>query len=319
MKVLKFGGSSVANAGNIKKVINILEEESKKEKIAVVFSAFGGITDKLLLAGELATKKEEKYQDVFEEIRKTHVNTANILSNNDKELITTITIYLQELEQLLQGVFLINEFSDKTKAKVLSFGEILSTTIIFAALPKNTNSILKNSRELITTDSTYLKANVDFNITNTNIREFFNSNPYNINILGGFISSNKKEESTTLGRGGSDYTAAIIAAALEVKTLEIWTDVSGMFTANPKLVKNAFPISQISYQEAMELSHFGAKVLYPPTVLPALKKEITIVIKNTFEPKHGGTIISKEVLKNNKTIKGISHIENVSLLTLEGN
>ncbi len=322
MKVLKFGGTSVANAENISKIIDILKVESSKEKIAVVVSALGGVTDMLIQAGELATLKDKQYIDVYKQIKTRHFDTINgLLNASEKDDLTkTIEILLEELKQILKGVFLINEFSEKTRAKIVSFGELLSSTIIAKALQqKIKNADLKDSRELIITDSNHTQATVNIEITNKNIITYFQTNKKQIVILPGFISRDKNGESTTLGRGGSDYTAALIAAALHVNTLEIWTDVSGMYTANPKLVKQAFPIAHISYQEAMELSHFGAKVLYPPTVLPALKKNITIIIKNTFNPNHQGTMITKDKSDKKGIVKGISHIENISLLTLEGN
>ncbi|MDP4989381.1 MAG: aspartate kinase, partial [Polaribacter sp.] len=192
-----------------------------------------------------------------------------------------------------------------------------SSFIIANAAKELFDATHQESNKLIITDSNYLNAQVDFGKTNQNITDFFNKNSHQVTIFGGFISSNEGEEITTLGRGGSDYSAAIFAAALDADVLEIWTDVSGMFTANPTIVKQAFAIKEISYEEAMELSHFGAKVLYPPTIQPALRKEIPIRIKNTFEPENSGTLISNNPQKNG-AVKGISHIENISLITLEG-
>ena len=322
MKVLKFGGTSVANAENISKVIAILQQESKKHKIAVVVSALGGITDALIKTGELATLKDESYIEVFENIRERHLETIRLLipKGKAKTVVKTVEAKLEELKNLLHGIYLINEFSNKTRDKVLSFGELLSSYIISEALKlKIEKSSLKDSRELILTDSIHTNANVKGKETTSNISNFFKKNKDKIVVLPGFVSRNKAGETTTLGRGGSDYTAALIASSLKASVLEIWTDVSGMFTANPKLVKQAFPIEEISYQEAMELSHFGAKVLYPPTVQPALQKNIPIYIKNTFQPKDKGTLISKKVASKNGPVRGISHIENIALLTLEGN
>ncbi|WP_369999353.1 bifunctional aspartate kinase/homoserine dehydrogenase I [Winogradskyella sp.] len=322
MKVLKFGGTSVANAENISKVIAILQQESKKEKIAVVVSALGGITDALIKTGELATLKDESYIEVFENIRERHLETIRLLipKGKAKTVVKTVEAKLEELKNLLHGIYLINEFSNKTRDKVLSFGELLSSYIISEALKlKIEKSSLKDSRELILTDSIHTNANVKGKETTSNISNFFKKNKDKIVVLPGFVSRNKAGETTTLGRGGSDYTAALIASSLKASVLEIWTDVSGMFTANPKLVKQAFPIEEISYQEAMELSHFGAKVLYPPTVQPALQQNIPIYIKNTFQPKDKGTLISKKVASKNGPVRGISHIENIALLTLEGN
>ncbi|MBL87286.1 MAG: bifunctional aspartate kinase/homoserine dehydrogenase I [Winogradskyella sp.] len=322
MKVLKFGGTSVANAENISKVIKILGSESKKNKIAVVVSALGGTTDMLIEAGNLATNKDEKYIEVFQNIVNRHINTVEeLIDNKNKQaVLNEVNTKLEELKQILQGLYLINEFSNKTIDKIVSFGELLSSYIISEALQQTVKSAsLKDSRELILTDSTFTNATVKTKETTTNISSFFKKNKDKIVVLPGFVSRNKNNETTTLGRGGSDYTAALIASAVKADVLEIWTDVSGMYTANPKLVKQAFPIEEISYQEAMELSHFGAKVLYPPTVHPALQKKIPILIKNTFSPDEKGTLITKKGKDKKQPVKGISHIENIALLTLEGN
>ncbi|WP_111682200.1 bifunctional aspartate kinase/homoserine dehydrogenase I [Winogradskyella tangerina] len=322
MKVLKFGGTSVANAENINKVINIAKTEAKNETIAVVVSAFGGITDELLKAGEQATHKDLSYVDTFEGIKDRHLKTVKQLLPKKKSEIVNLKVkdQLKALYDLLQGIYLINEFSDKTKDKILSYGELLSSYIISEALKEQEESSdLKDSRTLIITDSNHTQANVKKDITYKNIKEYFDTSKNRITILPGFVSKSETNNTTTLGRGGSDYTAALIAAAVDGSVLEIWTDVSGMFTANPKLVRQAFPIEEISYQEAMELSHFGAKVLYPPTVQPTLQKRIPILIKNTFEPDAEGTLISKDPKNINGPVKGISHVENIALLTLEGN
>ncbi|WP_422107293.1 bifunctional aspartate kinase/homoserine dehydrogenase I [Winogradskyella sp.] len=322
MKVLKFGGTSVANAENITKVINIVKNEAQKDNIAVVVSAFGGITDALLNAGELATRKDLSYEDCFDAIKARHIKTIKLLLPKKKSELVILRVkdQLRTLKDLLQGIYLINEFSDKTKDKILSYGELLSSYIISEALKEHVKaSALKDSRELIITDSNHTQANVKVDITRKNIKDYFSASTENITLLPGFVSRDDTNDTTTLGRGGSDYTAALIAAAVDASVLEIWTDVSGMFTANPKLVKQAFPIEEISYQEAMELSHFGAKVLYPPTVQPTLYKSTPICIKNTFDPEAEGTLISKIPQSKNGPVKGISHVENIALLTLEGN
>ncbi len=330
MKVLKFGGTSVGSAENINKVISILEQQSKNTNIAVVVSAVGGITDKLLEAANLACNKDLDYKQTYNAIWSMHNKVIEGLfenSKNDKsiqkcheELHDLISEKLNELRSLLDGIYLINELSPKTKDKLLSFGEALSSTIIFHTLEsRNLDATLKNSQDLIITDLSFNNALVNFEITNTNIQSFFKSNSKSIVLLPGFVSKSMSGEITTLGRGGSDYTAAIIAAALEVDELQIWTDVSGMFTTNPKLVKQAAPILELSYQEAVELSHFGAKVLYPPTVMPVLKKKIPIVIKNTLDPEAVGTTITQDVAPNGSPVKGLSNIDNIALLTLQGN
>ncbi|WP_456420723.1 bifunctional aspartate kinase/homoserine dehydrogenase I [Lutibacter sp.] len=320
MKVLKFGGSSVASSENIYKVIHIIKKSSEKSKIAVIVSAFGGITNLLLEAGELACTNNDLYKEKLEGIEKRHLQIVRELIpiSNQSSILGTVKKMLNKLENILEGVFLINELSNKTADKIVSFGELLSSYIIAEAM-KNSNLdvSLKNTQELIFTDENFSNATVKFKETNTAIKYFFKQNKTKIVILPGFIAATNKGETSTLGRGGSDYTAAIISAATNAEILEIWTDVSGMFTANPKFVKQAFPIKNISYQEAMELSHFGAKVLYPPTIQPVLEKEIPIVIKNTFNPEEDGTLITK-ISSNKNPIKGISHIENMTLITLEG-
>lgn len=331
MKVLKFGGTSVGSSENINKVISILERQSKSENIAVVVSAVGGITDKLLEAANLACDNNSDYIDKYNAIWSQHnkvieglflnPNKDTMLREFHDELHDLISRKLDDLRRLLDGIFLINELSPKTKDKLLSFGEILSSTIIYYTLKsRNLDVILKNSQELIITDLNFNNAAVNFEITNATINSFFKSNKNGIVLLPGFVSKSITGDITTLGRGGSDYTAAIIAAALNASELQIWTDVSGMFTTNPKLVKQAAPIVELSYQEAVELSHFGAKVLYPPTVMPVLKKKIPIVIKNTLDPEAVGTTITEDIKPNgNSPVKGISNIENVALLTLQGN
>jgi len=320
MKVLKFGGSSVASSENIKKVISIVKESSNKNNIVVVVSALGGVTDLLLKAGNLACNSDENYIKIFKTIEEKHLQIVRELIpiNNQSSVLGEIKKMLNKLENTLEGVFLINELSNKTSDKIVSFGELFSSFIIANAMQNNNlDAVLKNSQELIVTNNNFSNANVLFLKTNANILEFLKYNNNKIVVLPGFVAKTEKGEVSTLGRGGSDYTAAIIAAAANASLLEIWTDVSGMYTANPKFVREAFPIPNISYQEAMELSHFGAKVLYPPTIQPILKKEIPICIKNTFNPNAEGTLITK-VSSNNNPIKGISHIENMALITLEG-
>ena len=322
MNVLKFGGTSVGSSENINKVIYILEKYAKKEPLICVVSAIGGITNKLLQAGELAQNKNESYLSVFKDIKTIHLNIlSELIYEEDNTIKDYLETKLQALKSLLDGIYLINEVSPKTTDKLVSFGELLSSFIISEAIKKRgVNAIYKNSQELIITDTNYTKADVNFNITNKNIHSYFEDNNQSITIMPGFISKSENGEQTTLGRGGSDYTAAIIAAAIKANRLEIWTDVSGMYTANPKLVKQAYPIVQLSYQEAMELSHFGAKVLYPPTVQPVLDYNIPIHIKNTMEPDAIGTIISNNFSNGKTTVaRGISHIDNISLLTLQGN
>ncbi len=320
MIVSKFGGTSVGSAKNIKKVIQIISD--KNEKTAVVVSALGGITNMLIEAGNLAKSGDNNYLEILKEIQKRHISTVEELftKGNQTQVKDFVIDKLQVLEKTLSGVSLLKDLSEKSLAKIVSTGEILSSYIIAEAMKNNDlKASLKDSRELIKTNKVFINALVDNEKTYLNINNFFKEVQAQIIVLPGFIASDINQETTTLGRGGSDYTAAIIANAVNAEILEIWTDVSGMFTANPKLVKQAKPIKDISYQEAMELSHFGAKVIYPPTIQPVLDKKIPIVIKNTMSPKDFGTLIKENKLSNKKAVKGISHIEDIALLTLEGN
>lgn len=320
MKVLKFGGTSVGSSKNINNVISILDNYSKESNIVCVVSAVGGITDQLLLAGNQAQNKDTAYHDTFTNIKDTHFNIINELNvKGSSSILSYVNEKLIALKNLLDGIFLINELSPKTSDKLVSFGEMLSSFIIAETMKnRGLSTERKNSQELIITDSNFTKAEVDYHITNNNIQKYFDSAKQRITILPGFVSKSNIGEQTTLGRGGSDFTAAIVAAALNVEQLEIWTDVSGMYTTNPKLVKQAYPIKTISYQEAMELSHFGAKVLYPPTVQPVLDLNIPIHIKNTLDPEAVGTVISNDESNAIKPVKGISNINNIALLTLQG-
>ena len=321
MKTLKFGGTSVANAQNIKLVLDIVTETSKKDKLVVVVSAFSGVTDLLVLAAANASSKDKNYKEIVSQIEKKHKEAIEELIpvTEQSELIDTINANINHLKTLLDGCYLLGELSNRTSDTILSFGELLSSQIIAKALEQKINEAgYKDSREIIKTNNHFGKAVVDFEVSNNLIATYFNSNSAQATVIPGFIASSLDGNNTTLGRGGSDYTAAIVAAALDATHLEIWTDVNGMFTANPKIVKQAQPIETISYQEAMELSHFGAKVLYPPTIQPVLKKNIPILIKNTFEPAADGTYISNNKNEKENPIKGISHIDGIALLTLEG-
>lgn len=320
MIVAKFGGTSVGSAENIEKVIDIAKR--KKDKVAIVVSALAGITNKLIEASELALDNDTNYMEIVTEIEERHKIAIDKLVTGDfgdaahQNLDTT----LQELNSVLQGVALLNDLSGKSAARIVSTGEILSSNIITLAMKqRGLKAVLKDSRELIRTDSDFANARVDYDETYVRISNFFSSTDADVIVLPGFIASNDAGETTTLGRGGSDFTAALLANGVDADHLEIWTDVSGMFTANPKLVRQARPIESISYQEAMELSHFGAKVLYPPTVQPALDKNIDILIKNTMAPEEKGTRITEKSNVNGSLIKGISHVEDIALLTLEGN
>ncbi len=321
MIVLKFGGTSVAYAQNIKLVIEIVAKKDQNDRLAVVVSAFSGVTDLLLKTSNEAALKNESYLTTLEEIKQKHFETITnlVAKKNQNDLLVTITNEIKQLKTLLDGCFLIGELSPRTSDAIVSFGELLSSQIIAVALQeKVSDAIFKDSRELLKTNSNFGKATINLKLTNSLISNYFNSFKQSVVLLPGFIASDEKGNTTTLGRGGSDFTAAILANGCKATSLEIWTDVSGMFTANPKLVKQAKPIESISYHEAMELSHFGAKVLYPPTIQPVLNASIPIWIKNTFDADANGTLISNAQESNGNPVKGISHIEDIALLTLEG-
>jgi aspartokinase/homoserine dehydrogenase 1 len=321
MKVLKFGGTSVANAENIKLALDIVLNKATETQLVVVVSAFTKVTDLLILAASKAASNDESFKEVVVEIEKKHLEALKQLIpvSEQSGLLSHVKRIINHLETLLDGCFLLGELSPRTSDTILSFGELLSSYIIAEALKqKLKNSSYKDSRELIKTNNQFGKAVVNFEVSNQLISDFFASNDTQVVVMPGFIASTIDGINTTLGRGGSDYSAAIIAGALNATHLEIWTDVNGMYTANPRIVKQAQPIATISYQEAMELSHFGAKVLYPPTIQPVLRKNIPILIKNTFEPQAEGTLISNYAASNTNPVKGISHIDHITLITLEG-
>lgn len=320
MKVLKFGGTSVANAQNITLVKDVVSK-SKSDKTIVVVSAFGGVTDVLLGTAEKASKQDTTYKASLKELEARHLSTVKELIpiHAQSTVLSKVKSELNTLETLLEGAYLIGEITAQLSDKIVSYGELLSSYVICEFFKhQGLNAIHANSRALIKTNDINGKAAVNFEMTYANCKKFVEETNENIIVAPGFISSSENGNPTTLGRGGSDYTAAIFAAAIEAEVLEIWTDVSGMYTANPKLVKQAKAIPHISYEEAMELSHFGAKVLYPPTIQPVLSKGISIVIKNTFQPEDSGTLITKNKNVEGKTVRGISHVENIALLSLEG-
>ncbi|MEI8109920.1 MAG: bifunctional aspartate kinase/homoserine dehydrogenase I [Chitinophagia bacterium] len=321
MQVIKFGGSSVANAENIQKVIGITERALEKDATILVVSALGGITDSLLKTGSVAASGDEQFRDLLREMETRHLDLVRGLLPIQQQSATLSLVKQQfnQLDALCEGVFLLRELSLRTKDKIVSYGELLSSLIIVAAFQaKATKAIWLDSRDLIITDSHFGMAAVQFSETNKAIQQFIKKNPAKLYVAPGYISSDSQKQTTTLGRGGSDYTAAIYAAALDAKVLEIWTDVSGMMTADPRLVQHPRPISSISYQEAMELSHFGAKIIYPPTIQPVMNKNIPVWIKNTFAPNDRGTVIEKDAGISDSYIRGITSISKISLLSLEG-
>jgi aspartokinase/homoserine dehydrogenase 1 len=320
MQVLKFGGTSVANPQNILLVKAIVANISA-DKTIVIVSALGGITDALLKAADLASKQDQNYKNTVTEIESRHLETVKALIpiSSQSTVLSKIKSELNTLEDLLEGAFLIGEITPQLSDKIVSYGEMLSSYIISEFFKEEQlDATHLDSRTLIATNEVNGKAAVNFNITNENCQKIITNTPQKIIVAGGFIASSENGNPTTLGRGGSDYTAAIIAAAINAEVLQIWTDVSGMYTANPRIVKQSKAIPHISYEEAMELSHFGAKVLYPPTIQPVLSKGISIVIKNTFSPEDEGTLITQKLNELGKTVRGISHVENIALLSLEG-
>ena len=322
MQVLKFGGTSVANAENIKKVINIVKKAIQKESTIVVVSALGGVTDLLLDAASMAADGNESYIEKLNQIEKRHTDCVNQLvgPNDQPTLLATIEKGLIEIANLCEGLFMLGEITPRSKDRIASYGEYLSSQIVAAGCNSHQlKALCKDSRDLIVTNSNFNAAAVDFEVTNKNIQDYFKDTSNSVYIVPGFIASDTHGVTTTLGRGGSDYTASIYAAALDVNNLEIWTDVSGMMTADPRVCSNVKIIPNISYQEAMELSHFGAKVIYPPTIQPVMNKNIPVWIKNTFAPDDYGTMISDhQPISEHNIVRGISSINTISLLTLEG-
>lgn len=323
MQVLKFGGTSVANAENISKVSAIVKSASQKQKgkTIVVVSALGGVTDLLLQAATLASEGKEQYREKLLLVEQRHLDAVKQLIPvaHQSQLLSLVKKSCNELEDLCNGIFLLGELTARSKDRIASYGEWLSSQIISARCGYDgLDNAWKDSRELIITDSQFTAAQVDYVVTDNRIREYFAAAPQPVFILPGFISANAQGITTTLGRGGSDFTAAILASALDAGVLEIWTDVSGMMTADPRLTANARIIPHISYQEAMELSHFGAKVIYPPTIQPVMGKGIPVWIKNTFAPNDPGTLIESNPNQNGNIVRGISSINNIALLSLEG-
>jgi aspartokinase/homoserine dehydrogenase 1 len=320
MLVLKFGGTSMGSAEAIKQVVEIVKDKSKESSVLLVVSAMSGTTDLLLNCGTKAANDDESYKEILKQIETRHLETVKSLIpvQQQSSVLSMVKKLCNEIEDICNGIYLLNESSLRTKDKLVSYGELLSSTIINAAFNSNgTSAVWKDARELIRTNSNYSNAVVDFVITNQQIKDFISNATQKIIVVPGFIASDADNITTTLGRGGSDYTAAILAAAVDANALEIWTDVSGMMTADPRWVPNAKIIPSISYQEAMELSHFGAKVIYPPTIQPVLSKNIPVWVKNTFAANDHGTVIENKSDSTN-IITGISSINSLALLSLEG-
>lgn len=325
MQVFKFGGSSVANAENIKKVAAIVDNAAKKNSIVVVVSALGGITDLLLMAGKEAAEGNEDFRLKVTTIEQRHFETIKELIPiaSQSALLSLVKKTMNEIEEICNGIFLLREITPKNQDRLAAYGEWLSSQIIADAF-KHLGLFVqwKDARQFIFTNSDYTHAEVHLEVTEKEIKKYFKENKSNVFLIPGFIGADEQGITTTLGRGGSDYTAALIAAAIDAESLQVWKDVNGMMTADPRLAANAKVIEHISYSEAMELSHFGAKVLYPPTIQPVMNKNIPLYIKNTFAPEMPGTIVGGKT-KDTKVVRehivsGISSVNNIALLSLEG-
>ena len=318
MKVLKFGGTSVGSVKSILSLKHIVESEARRQPIVVVVSALGGITDKLISTAQQAVAGNDAWKTSFEEMVDRHHQMIDTIITNtiDREdLFNKVDSLFEQLRSIYFGVFLIRDLSRKTQDAIVSYGERLSSNIVSSLVR---GSRWMDSREFIKTESIHGKNTLDSVLTGSLVRDAFADMP-RVTILPGFISSDKQTgETTNLGRGGSDYTAAIIAAALNAEVLEIWTDVDGFMTADPKVIRSAYTIDELSYVEAMELCNFGAKVIYPPTIYPVCIKNIPIWVKNTFNPEGRGTIIKEKVENDSKAIKGISSIKGTTLITVSG-
>ncbi|UOQ97858.1 bifunctional aspartate kinase/homoserine dehydrogenase I [Hymenobacter sp. 5317J-9] len=321
MHVLKFGGTSVASAENIRKSLAIVAKAAEQGPVVMVVSALGGTTDGVIGAGRAAEQANEDFREALQQLEERHVTAAHDLLGADAQhsAIAHIQAQFDELKQLCDGIFALGELSNRTLDRLMSYGELLSSQLIAtAAQAYGLDVVWADARQLIRTNSRFGMAEVDMGTTEKQVAEFRGNHSANVWVVPGFIAADAHGAATTLGRGGSDYTAALLAAALDAEKLEIWTDVSGMMTADPRLVRGARPIARISYQEAMELSHFGAKVLYPPTIQPVMRRGIPLWIKNTFAPDDYGTLVEVEPPRTPAVVQGISSIGNLTLLNLEG-
>jgi len=322
MKVLKFGGSSIASSERIQNVIQIIHQAVRNDKIIVVVSAFGGVTDLLIETGLKAEQGDASYRELLADIEAQHQKIAAELLSAEvyEDSLQHLKAKFLEISNVMQGVFLLHERSLKSADLISSFGERLSAYIISKVLTcEGIEATYVDARQIIRTDRNYGHASVNFEETNERIRAYIEANPA-LPVITGYLASADDETTTTLGRGGSDYTAAIVAGALSATEIQIWTDVPGLMSADPRRVKEAYTLPVISYDEAMELSHAGAKVLHPYTVRPAVEQNIPLTIKNTFDPEHPGTSITKKAVETDSfgSVKGISTINNVVLLDIAG-
>lgn len=318
MKVLKFGGTSVGSVKSILSLKKIVENEARQQSVIVVVSALGGITDKLLYTAQLALNGDQGWKTEFDAMVDRHHQMIDAIISDPssrENLFNVVDSLLDQLKSIYFGVYLIHDLSEKTQDAIVSYGERLSSNIV-ATLIRGARWF--DSRTFIKTERGNEKHTLDSELTYRLVKKTFSDLPH-ISLVPGFISRDKTTERTTnLGRGGSDYTAAIIAAALDAECLEIWTDVDGFMTADPKVIKTAYTINELSYIEAMELCNFGAKVVYPPTIYPVCVKNIPIKVKNTFNPTNPGTVIKQKVENDRKPIKGISSISGTTLITVTG-
>jgi aspartokinase/homoserine dehydrogenase 1 len=320
LKVLKFGGSSLADALRIRKVADIILDEVKSGLFALVLSAMKGITNHLVQAAELAERGNPDYHTLLRSIKQTHDHAVKELFPEEKTKIIheNMEQLHKELEDFLHGVELIRECTPRILDLVMSFGERLSCTLVTHYLnERGMDALFVDARKLIVTDDMYGKASVDYDETYARIKKLLQGMK-KVPVITGFIAATKNKVTTTLGRNGSDYTASLIGAGLNVGAIEIWTDVNGVLSADPRYVKNAFTIHELSYEEAMELSYFGAEVIHPNTMIPAVERNIPIIIKNTFDPHAAGTIIKNKIKTHETAISGIACIEDVALLNIEG-
>ncbi|WP_207423973.1 bifunctional aspartate kinase/homoserine dehydrogenase I [Desertivirga brevis] len=321
MNVLKFGGTSVGSVESIRTLISILQrEKAENGSPVVVLSAMGGVTNLLVSMADKAATGQDFSQDLTD-LENRHFDVVKALLEVPRQnpVFTKLKLFFNEIEDLLQGVLSLNELTPRTRDRILSYGERCSTLMVSRIADQYIgDSVFADASQFIKTDSNFGNAKVQTEVTDLLVRGFYEENKDKLIFVTGFIGSNDTGSITTLGRGGSDYTAAIVGAALNVNAIEIWTDVNGMMTADPRIVKKAFPLTELSYTEAMELSYFGAKVIYPPTMIPAFLKKIPIVIRNTFEPDFRGTVISHETNRSEHSVKGISSINDISVLNLTG-
>lgn len=318
MKVLKFGGTSVGSVKSILSLKKIVENEAKHQPVVVVVSALGGITDKLIATSKLALKHDDGWKTEFDDMVDRHHKMIDTIITDTKKrenLFNTVDALFEQLRSIYFGVYLIHDLSEKTQDAIVSYGERLSSNIVATLIG---GAKWYDARNFIKTERKNGKHVLDNELTNKLVLDTFDNLP-RVSLVPGFISRDRDtDETTNLGRGGSDYTAAILAAVLDAEVLEIWTDVDGFMTADPRIIKTAYTINELSYIEAMELCNFGAKVIYPPTIYPVCIKNIPIRVKNTFNPENPGTIIKQEVEDNRKPIKGISSIGGTALITVTG-